>query len=191
MVYKEAGIDDIVRGLTRSGWFGSVYRGRLPGTGQVRRLLCYLCEIAQLHFPIGCCGTVVDGAVMVLKKWMYIDLACLFSMWLLESQTEEVIRKEIEQYKTEIKRLRHMKIAWIFGGFPWVYVIKIKNEVAEVCLDFPTRLAPSFSLRAPVATFNAPMGGDPLPLDLSSMGKGQVWINGQSIGRYWSMGTTI
>ncbi|GKA20769.1 hypothetical protein Tco_0700758 [Tanacetum coccineum] len=64
MVYKEAGIDDIVRGLTRSGWFCSVYEGRLPGTGQV------------------------------LKKWMYIDLACLFSMWLLESQTEEVIRKE-------------------------------------------------------------------------------------------------
>ncbi|GJV03308.1 hypothetical protein Tco_1336877 [Tanacetum coccineum] len=30
MVYKDAGIDDIVRGLTRSGWFGSVYRGRLP-----------------------------------------------------------------------------------------------------------------------------------------------------------------
>ncbi|GJZ65980.1 RNA-directed DNA polymerase, eukaryota, reverse transcriptase zinc-binding domain protein [Tanacetum coccineum] len=41
------------------------------------------------------------------------------------------------------------------------------------------------------ATFNAPMGGDPLPLDLRSMRKGQVWINGQSIGRYWSMGTTI
>ncbi|GJV24557.1 hypothetical protein Tco_1377252 [Tanacetum coccineum] len=57
MVYKEAGIDDIVRGLTRSGWFCSVYEGRLPGTGQVRRLLCYLCEIAHLHFPIGCCGT--------------------------------------------------------------------------------------------------------------------------------------
>ncbi|GJT41476.1 hypothetical protein Tco_0941341 [Tanacetum coccineum] len=68
----------------------------------------------------------------------------------------------------------YKEAAWIFGGFPWVYVMKIKNEVAEVWLDFPTHLAPSFSLRAPVATFNAPMGGDPLPLDLSSMGKGQV-----------------
>ncbi|GKE22799.1 leucine-rich repeat-containing protein [Tanacetum coccineum] len=27
------------------------------------------------------------------------------------------------------------------------------------------------------ATFNAPMGGDPLPLDLSSMGKGQSWTH--------------
>jgi len=35
------------------------------------------------------------------------------------------------------------------------------------------------------AYFNAPDGVEPLALDLSSMGKGQVWINGQSIGRYW------
>nr|GEX83102.1 beta-galactosidase 3-like [Tanacetum cinerariifolium] len=30
------------------------------------------------------------------------------------------------------------------------------------------------------ATFNAPMGGDSLPLDLSSMRKGQVRINSQA-----------
>lgn len=35
------------------------------------------------------------------------------------------------------------------------------------------------------AFFNAPVGNEPLALDLSSMGKGQVWINGRSIGRYW------
>ncbi|WMV13106.1 hypothetical protein MTR67_006491 [Solanum verrucosum] len=34
--------------------------------------------------------------------------------------------------------------------------------------------------------FNAPGGSDPLALDMGSMGKGQVWINGQSIGRYWT-----
>ncbi|XP_043713345.1 beta-galactosidase 3-like [Telopea speciosissima] len=34
--------------------------------------------------------------------------------------------------------------------------------------------------------FNAPEGDEPLALDLGSMGKGQVWINGQSIGRYWT-----
>lgn len=36
------------------------------------------------------------------------------------------------------------------------------------------------------AYFNAPDGDEPLALDMSSMGKGQVWINGQSIGRYWT-----
>ncbi|KAK4490301.1 hypothetical protein RD792_000968 [Penstemon davidsonii] len=35
------------------------------------------------------------------------------------------------------------------------------------------------------AYFDAPSGDDPLALDMRSMGKGQVWINGQSIGRYW------
>ncbi|RDX73527.1 hypothetical protein CR513_46853 [Mucuna pruriens] len=34
-------------------------------------------------------------------------------------------------------------------------------------------------------TFSTPAGNDPLALDMSSMGKGQVWINGQSIGRHW------
>ncbi|KAK3210506.1 hypothetical protein Dsin_015212 [Dipteronia sinensis] len=34
-------------------------------------------------------------------------------------------------------------------------------------------------------TFNAPGGNDPLALDMSTMGKGLVWINGQSIGRHW------
>ncbi|KAK4778053.1 hypothetical protein SAY87_018240 [Trapa incisa] len=33
--------------------------------------------------------------------------------------------------------------------------------------------------------FNAPAGNTPLALDMGSMGKGQVWVNGQSIGRYW------
>ncbi|KAF5935173.1 hypothetical protein HYC85_026302 [Camellia sinensis] len=37
-----------------------------------------------------------------------------------------------------------------------------------------------------IAYFNAPDGDEPLALDMGSMGKGQVWINGQSIGRYWT-----
>lgn len=32
----------------------------------------------------------------------------------------------------------------------------------------------------------APEGKGPLALNLSSMGKGQAWVNGQSIGRYWT-----
>ncbi|KAI3832427.1 hypothetical protein MKX03_020661 [Papaver bracteatum] len=33
--------------------------------------------------------------------------------------------------------------------------------------------------------FSAPEGDVPLALDMGTMGKGQVWINGKSIGRYW------
>ncbi|CAH9079561.1 unnamed protein product [Cuscuta epithymum] len=35
--------------------------------------------------------------------------------------------------------------------------------------------------------FNNPQGNEPLALDMGSMGKGEVWINGQSIGRYWTI----
>ncbi|XP_042415472.1 beta-galactosidase 11-like [Zingiber officinale] len=33
--------------------------------------------------------------------------------------------------------------------------------------------------------FDSPSGTDPVSLDLSSMGKGMVWVNGQGVGRYW------
>ncbi|GER46934.1 beta-galactosidase [Striga asiatica] len=35
-------------------------------------------------------------------------------------------------------------------------------------------------------TFNAADGNEPLALDMNTMSKGQIWINGQSIGRYWN-----
>ncbi|KAL6995738.1 hypothetical protein U1Q18_005872 [Sarracenia purpurea var. burkii] len=36
------------------------------------------------------------------------------------------------------------------------------------------------------AYFDAPEGDEPLALDMGTMTKGQAWINGQSIGRYWT-----
>ncbi|XP_022894853.1 beta-galactosidase 16 isoform X2 [Olea europaea var. sylvestris] len=33
--------------------------------------------------------------------------------------------------------------------------------------------------------FDSPVGTDPVAINLGSMGKGEAWINGQSIGRYW------
>lgn len=34
--------------------------------------------------------------------------------------------------------------------------------------------------------FDAPAGTDPVALNLNNMGKGEVWVNGESIGRYWA-----
>ncbi|XP_021750275.1 beta-galactosidase 15-like [Chenopodium quinoa] len=34
-------------------------------------------------------------------------------------------------------------------------------------------------------TFKPPLGTDPVVVDLSGMGKGEAWVNGLSIGRYW------
>jgi len=33
--------------------------------------------------------------------------------------------------------------------------------------------------------FPTPAGNDAVVLNLTGMGKGEVWINGESIGRYW------
>ncbi|GMY06727.1 beta-galactosidase 16 [Fagus crenata] len=35
------------------------------------------------------------------------------------------------------------------------------------------------------ALFDEPAGNDPVALNLGSMGKGEAWVNGESIGRYW------
>ncbi|KAL6222089.1 hypothetical protein ACLB2K_005481 [Fragaria x ananassa] len=34
-------------------------------------------------------------------------------------------------------------------------------------------------------TFKAPLGTDPIVVDLQGLGKGDAWVNGHSIGRYW------
>ncbi|KAA8534846.1 hypothetical protein F0562_029938 [Nyssa sinensis] len=34
-------------------------------------------------------------------------------------------------------------------------------------------------------TFNAPPGNEPLALDMNTMGKGMMWINGENVGRHW------
>ncbi|XVF37956.1 hypothetical protein REPUB_Repub20aG0056100 [Reevesia pubescens] len=37
------------------------------------------------------------------------------------------------------------------------------------------------------AYFDTPDGTEPVALDLGSMGKGQAWVNGHHIGRYWNL----
>lgn len=34
-------------------------------------------------------------------------------------------------------------------------------------------------------TFKAPLGTDPVVVDLQGLGKGFAWVNGNNIGRYW------
>lgn len=78
----------------------------------------------------------------------------------------------------------------------WSYQIGLKGEAINLAspsgissVDW-TRGSLAANKQHPLtwykAYFNAPQGNEPLALDLGSMGKGQVWINGQSIGRYWT-----
>ncbi|WJX28300.1 hypothetical protein P8452_17039 [Trifolium repens] len=76
----------------------------------------------------------------------------------------------------------------------WSYKIGLKGEALNlntVSGSSAVRWAqgPSLSKKQPLTwyktTFSAPAGNDPLALDVGSMGKGEIWVNGHSIGRHW------
>ncbi|PSS21687.1 Beta-galactosidase [Actinidia chinensis var. chinensis] len=79
----------------------------------------------------------------------------------------------------------------------WSYKVGLKGEATN--LELPRGISPVDWEPASMfahnqrpltwykAYFNAPGGDEPLALDMDRMGKGQVWINGQSIGRYWTV----
>ncbi|KAI4330678.1 hypothetical protein MLD38_028940 [Melastoma candidum] len=80
------------------------------------------------------------------------------------------------------------------SGQKWSYKIGLKGEALSLhsltgsssvewaAGSFVTRHQPLTWYKT---TFSAPAGNAPLALDMGSMGKGQIWINGQSIGRHW------
>ncbi|PWA84719.1 glycoside hydrolase, family 35 [Artemisia annua] len=89
------------------------------------------------------------------------------------------------------------KGSWDLSRQKWSYQVGLKGE--SMNLAAPTGISSvdwtESSLVAQMnrpltwykAYFNAPQGGEPLAIDMKGMGKGQVWINGQSIGRYWTI----
>ncbi|CAN4120826.1 unnamed protein product [Withania somnifera] len=78
----------------------------------------------------------------------------------------------------------------------WTYQVGLKGEFLKVYdvnttesagwTELPNDAIPSvFSWYK--TKFDAPGGTDPVALDFSSMGKGQAWVNGHHIGRYWTL----
>ncbi|XP_042042669.1 beta-galactosidase 3-like [Salvia splendens] len=78
----------------------------------------------------------------------------------------------------------------------WSYKVGMTGEAMD--LYSPSKISSVDWMKASLAVdsqqpltwykayFNSPNGNEPLALDMSSMGKGQAWVNGQSIGRYWT-----
>ncbi|KAL8522510.1 hypothetical protein ACS0TY_012614 [Phlomoides rotata] len=83
---------------------------------------------------------------------------------------------------------------WDLSRQQWTYKIGLKGEYLSLhSLSGSSSVewaGDSVAQRQPLTwyktTFNAPGGNEPLALDMNTMSKGQVWINGQSIGRYWN-----
>ncbi|XP_042025331.1 beta-galactosidase 16-like [Salvia splendens] len=78
------------------------------------------------------------------------------------------------------------------SNLSWGYQVGLNGENMQLYTEDGSQKAkwnkfPSSSrpLKWYKSKFDAPKGNDPVALNLGSMGKGQVWINGESIGRYW------
>ncbi|KAJ4714293.1 Beta-galactosidase [Melia azedarach] len=85
---------------------------------------------------------------------------------------------------------------WDLSWQKWTYQVGLRGEAMN--LVAPNGISSVEWMQASLAVqrqqpltwhkayFNAPEGDEPLALDMEGMGKGQIWINGQSIGRYWT-----
>ncbi|KAL9233365.1 hypothetical protein vseg_008379 [Gypsophila vaccaria] len=79
------------------------------------------------------------------------------------------------------------------AGYTWGYKVGLTGEDLQIYKDEnvdrvawgEVQTSPAQPLTWFMTTFDAPDGTDPVVLNLSTMSKGEAWINGQSIGRYW------
>ncbi|KAL5572484.1 hypothetical protein UlMin_022081 [Ulmus minor] len=83
---------------------------------------------------------------------------------------------------------------WDMSKWKWTYKIGLKGEALSLhtvtgssSVDWVQGafVAKKQPLTWYKTTFSAPPGHAPLALDMNTMGKGQVWVNGQSIGRHF------
>ncbi|XP_068660486.1 beta-galactosidase 7-like [Aristolochia californica] len=76
----------------------------------------------------------------------------------------------------------------------WSYKIGMVGEDKKIYSDDSPLASKWHSGRLPInkklawykTTFSIPQGEEPVVVDLLGMSKGQAWVNGQSIGRYWT-----
>ncbi|KAG6551876.1 hypothetical protein Mapa_006490 [Marchantia paleacea] len=98
-----------------------------------------------------------------------------------------------EKYGRGIEKVRLLGVS-DFSNQEWTYQVGSEGEHLRL---FTKEGAANVHWQRPVpmnqpltwykALIDSPAGSDPVALDLGSMGKGQAWINGYSIGRFWSI----
>ncbi|KAJ9178139.1 hypothetical protein P3X46_010048 [Hevea brasiliensis] len=73
----------------------------------------------------------------------------------------------------------------------WTYQIGLKGEELGLPSGSSSQWIsqPNLPTNQPLiwykTNFDPPAGNDPIAIDFTGMGKGEAWVNGQSIGRYW------
>ncbi|KAG7546061.1 Galactose-binding-like domain superfamily [Arabidopsis suecica] len=83
---------------------------------------------------------------------------------------------------------------WDMSQWKWSYKIGTKGEALNIhtvtgSSTMEWKQGSLVATKQPLtwykSTFDTPTGNEPLALDMNTMGKGQMWINGQNIGRHW------
>ncbi|KAK9160853.1 hypothetical protein Syun_007194 [Stephania yunnanensis] len=84
-----------------------------------------------------------------------------------------------------------LKIIKDFSSNKWSYKVGLEGEEKQLynveskskfhASNLPSRRMMTWYK----TTFKAPLGNDPVVVDLLGMGKGYAWVNGRSIGRFW------
>ncbi|XP_022768137.1 beta-galactosidase 16 isoform X3 [Durio zibethinus] len=80
-----------------------------------------------------------------------------------------------------------------FTSYSWGYQVGLLGEKLQVYTDIGSSKIQWNTYGSSThqrltwykTVFDAPAGKEPVALNLESMGKGEAWVNGQSIGRYW------
>nr|XP_043634605.1 beta-galactosidase 8 [Erigeron canadensis] len=71
----------------------------------------------------------------------------------------------------------------------WTYQIGLKGEALGLNTGGSSLWVSGSPKSQPLTwyktNFDAPSGDNPVAIDFTGMGKGEAWVNGQSIGRYW------
>ncbi|GMY10357.1 beta-galactosidase 8 [Fagus crenata] len=73
----------------------------------------------------------------------------------------------------------------------WTYQVGLKGEELDLSSGSSSQWVSKSTLpkNQPLiwykTKFDAPAGNDPVAIDFTGMGKGEAWVNGQSIGRFW------
>ncbi|KAI4371343.1 hypothetical protein MLD38_019590 [Melastoma candidum] len=85
-----------------------------------------------------------------------------------------------------------MEVVKVLTGNPWTYKVGLQGMERGVFKEtrrpkkWRANSIPSNRMFVWYKTmFEAPLGTDPVVMDLLGLGKGTAWVNGKNIGRYW------
>lgn len=79
-------------------------------------------------------------------------------------------------------------VTYFFYGLErgWRFKLLLHHNSALSCNSIISNTTLTYYFPAEWQTiFDAPVGKEPVALNLGSMGKGAAWVNGHGIGRYW------